>query len=66
MLRQGEEICGQGGMPHTPHFVDWLYQCVLDTVRVLAAHVSAATNVQDEGQSQLCLEGSACKVVGAS
>ena len=36
MLRQGEEICGQGGMPYTPQFVvDWLYQCVLDTVRVL-------------------------------
>ena len=38
MLRQGEEICGQGGMPYTPQFVvDWLYQCVLDTVRVLEA-----------------------------
>ena len=38
MLRQGEEICGQGGMPYTPQFVvDWLQQCVLDTVRVLEA-----------------------------
>ena len=41
MLRQGEEIWGQGGMPgmpYTPQFVvDWLYQCVLDTVRVLEA-----------------------------
>ena len=38
MLRQAEEICGQGGMPYTPQFVvDWLYQCVLDTVRVLEA-----------------------------
>lgn len=38
MLRQGEEICGQGGVPYTPQFVvDWLYQCVLDTVRVLEA-----------------------------
>ena len=32
----------------------------------LAAHVSAATNVQDEGQSQLCLEGSACKCSAGS
>ena len=28
--------------------------------------VSAATNVQDEGQSQLCLEGSACKCSAGS
>ena len=38
MPRHCEEICGQGGMPYTPQFVvDWLYQCVLDTVRVLEA-----------------------------
>ena len=44
MLRQGEEICGQGGMPYTPQFVvDWLYQCVLDTVRVLEAILGVAS-----------------------